>query len=182
MAMSKIEARGTEPTDGSDWNHAWSVIAQLAAARGAALRELGEGSAGLDHDDVRETQGAPAAPDTAGTQAGDGLAGSRRAHAELVSCLLGADGPDGPAGAPEPFAPVAPDQLARDIAEIEQAAAALRHAEPALEPQMPPPAPGPQERPEQRERQPIWLLVGVIWLTAVAVVSCAVGTVALLLS
>src|ERR1019366_8694074 len=33
---------------------------------------------------------------------------------------------------PEQFPPVVPDQLARDIAEIEKAAAALRRQEPAL--------------------------------------------------
>ena len=78
---------------------------------------------------------------------------------------------------PAPFASTVPDQLARDIAEIERAAAALRRAEPALEPR----APEPQTGGEARTSRSIWPLVCVIWLTALAVVSCAVGTIVLLL-
>jgi hypothetical protein len=75
------------------------------------------------------------------------------------------------------FAPIAPDQLARDMAEIEQAATALRRAEPALEPR----APDPQAGREPRAARSIWLLVCVIWLTAAAVVTCAIGAIVLLL-
>src|SRR6266852_8087077 len=76
-----------------------------------------------------------------------------------------------------PFAPIAPDQLARDMAEIERAAAALRRAEPALEPR----APEPQTGSAPRTPGSIWPLVCVIWLMAAAVVSCAIGTMVLLL-
>src|SRR5260370_25414133 len=92
--MSKIEARGAPAKDSSDWNHAWNVVSQLAAARGTALRELGEeGSAG-DPKPGSESAAIPAAP----------------------------------------FPPIAPDQLARDIAELEPAAAGLRRAGPPARP------------------------------------------------
>jgi hypothetical protein len=85
---------------------------------------------------------------------------------------------DSPAVAPAPLAPITPDQLARDIAEIEQAAAALRRAEPNLEPRAPETETGPEPRPSRS----IWPLVCVIWLTAVLVVSCAAGAIMLLFS
>ncbi len=145
--MSKTDAVG--PKDASDWNEAWSAVSQLAAARGTTLRELGEGD------------GSAAAPistiDPTGGAAGSGFAPA----ADLTAS----------------FAPIAPDQLARDIAEIERAAAALRRAEPALEPRLP----GSQAGSEPRAANSIWLLVCVIWLTAAAVVSCALGAIMLLL-
>jgi hypothetical protein len=82
------------------------------------------------------------------------------------------------AAAVAPLAPTAPDQLARDIAEIERAAAALRRAEPTLEPR----APETETSPEPRPSRSIWPLVCVIWLTAVLVVSCAAGAIMLLFS
>jgi hypothetical protein len=145
--MSKIEAIGSKATDSSDWNHAWSVVSQLAEARGTALRELGQ-------DDR-------AAAPTAGIDAS--LGDATLAH--------NAAAPRTP-----PFAPVVSDQLARDIAEIEQAAAALRRAEPALEPRAPEIPPGI----EPRVSHSVWPVVCVIWLTAAMVVSCAIGAVVLL--
>jgi hypothetical protein len=67
-----------------------------------------------------------------------------------------------------------PDQLARDIAAIERATAALRKAEPALESWSdPPPQAGHKPR-------PIWLLVGVLWIsTAIVTVGAAVAIAAL---
>jgi hypothetical protein len=61
------------------------------------------------------------------------------------------------------------DQLARDIADIESAAAALRRAEPALQtwtkPQMPAVVP---------KSRPLWLLIGLLWLsTAILTVGAA---------
>jgi hypothetical protein len=144
--MSKIEALGSKAKDRADWNHAWSVVSQLASARGTTLRELGE--------DDRSASISPT------PKPGDARPGSGSAAISAA-----------------PFAPIAPDQLARDIAEIERAAAALRRAEPALEPR----APDPQASHEPRTPRSIWLLVGVIWLTAVAVVSCATAAVVLLL-
>jgi len=136
--MSKIEAHGSRHS--SDWNDAWNVVSQLAAARGTTLSELGE-------DD--------------------------RNAAIASSIVL----KPGAAIMSAPFVPIAPDQLARDIAEIERAAAALRRAEPALEAR----APDPQAGGEARPSRSIWPLVCVIWLTALAVVACAVGTIVLLL-
>jgi hypothetical protein len=69
------------------------------------------------------------------------------------------------------------DQLARDIAEIEQAAAALRRLEPALEPRAPEMSPGI----EPRVSHSVWPLVCVIWLTAAMVMTCAICAVVLLL-
>jgi hypothetical protein len=140
--MSKIEARGAKAKDSADWNQAWKAVARLAAARGTALRQIG--------NDGASAAIPPAAPEQA---------------------------PGAPAIPPVPLAPVAPDQLSRDIAEIERAAAALRRAEPALEPR----APEPEIMGEARTPRTIWPLIGVIWLTAVLVVSCAVGAVVLLL-
>jgi hypothetical protein len=148
IAMSNIEARGSKARDSSDWNHAWSVVSQLAAARGTTLREAGEDK----RDSIR-------------VSAIDPTPGESGARSDSTAIL------------PAPFAPIAPDQLARDIAEIERAAAALRRAEPALEPR----APSPRAGSEPRTPRSIWLVVGVIWLTAVAVVSCAIGTMVLLL-
>jgi hypothetical protein len=86
-------------------------------------------------------------------------------------------GPGSVAVAPS-FAPVAPDQLARDMADIERAAAALRQAEP-LEPG----APETESAGEPRAPHSIWPLiciVCIVWLTAVLVVSCAIWAIVLL--
>jgi hypothetical protein len=142
LPMSKIEAIGSKAADSTDWNHAWSVVAQLAAARGATLREL-------DPDGPRVALGSPAT--------------AARTPAQPAVDL--------------PFPAVAPDQLDRDMAEIERAAAALRRAEPGLERRLPhPPA-----SIEAAAARSVWPLLCVIWLTAVAVVSGAIGTIVLLL-
>jgi hypothetical protein len=51
------------------------------------------------------------------------------------------------------------DQLARDIAAIERASAALRRAAPALESWTEPPAAVAQSA------RPIWLLIGALWIS-----------------
>jgi hypothetical protein len=179
--MSNTEARGSKTTDSSDWNHAWSVVSQLAAARGTTLRELGQ-------DDR-------AAVPSAGVDASFG-------DTSLRDATLA---PNAAAPSAPPFAPVVPDQLARDLAEIEQAAAALRWAEPALEPRVhdrlardiaeieqaaaalrrlePALEPRAHEMPpgiEPRVSRSVWPLVCVIWLTAAMLMTCAVGAVVLL--
>jgi hypothetical protein len=141
--MSKIEAIGSKAADSSDWNHAWSVVAQLAAARGATLGEL--------------------RPDDGGTPA-PAPTGEARTRTDSAADLAA------------PFAAVAPDQLARDMAEIERAAAALRRAEPTLERHVPY-SPSGFEAPAARS---VWPLLCVVWLTAAAVVSGAVGAITLL--
>ena len=120
--MSKIGTRGEGDT--SNWNDAWKVVARLAQARGAALREFGADAA----------------------------------RADIVP-------------------PAALDQLARDIAEIEQAASALRRAEPTLEPR----GPAREARIEAPPTRSIWLLVSIIWLAALLVVASATGAALLLL-
>jgi hypothetical protein len=177
FTMTNTEARGSKTTDSSDWNHAWSVVSQLAAARGTALRALGRDDQGaaapgakIDASFGDTTPGADAAATPAppfGSVAPDQLARDIVEIEQAATALRRAE----PAREPQVH-----DQLARDIAEIEQAAAVLRRAEPALEPTAP-------ETPagiEPRVARSVWPLLCVIWLTAAMVVSCAIGTVVLL--
>jgi hypothetical protein len=62
-----------------------------------------------------------------------------------------------------------PDQFARDIEDIERAAAALREGEPDLEPW----TIGATAVPEQRQPRSVWLFVGTIWIAAVLVTGAA---------
>jgi hypothetical protein len=64
------------------------------------------------------------------------------------------------------------DQFARDIAEIERAAAALRKAQPALEEWT--------ERPGRTSGKPrsVWLLIGGLWLSSALVTAGAVAAIA----
>jgi len=64
------------------------------------------------------------------------------------------------------------DQLAREIAEIENAAAVLRKAQPALRSWTRPPS---QIMPKA---QPLWLLIGVLWLSTALVTAGAVAAIA----
>jgi hypothetical protein len=75
-----------------------------------------------------------------------------------------------------PPAPVTPDQLARDIAEIERAAAALRDQEPSLEIHR---AAAPIEESTPRS---VWTLVAGIWIFAAVVVCGLIGAIALIVS
>ena len=64
------------------------------------------------------------------------------------------------------------DQLAREVADIETATAALRKAEPALESWTKAPAnTGGKPR-------PVWLLIGVLWLSTALVTAGAVVAIA----
>jgi len=81
---------------------------------------------------------------------------------------------DAPADDAGSLPPGEPDQLARDIAAIERAAAVLRKAEPALESWSNPP-----QRAGGKPR-PVWLLIGVLWVsTALVTVGAAVAIAAL---
>jgi hypothetical protein len=60
------------------------------------------------------------------------------------------------------------DHLEREIAAIERASAALRRAEPGLESWIDMPAP------TMHKARPIWLLVGVLWLSTALVTIGAV--------
>jgi hypothetical protein len=104
----------------------------------------------------------------------DGAAGAAASVDERALGHLGGDAnADDDAGSASPL-PGEPDQLARDLAAIEHATAALRKAEPALESWSNPP---PQTR---RKPRPVWLLVGVLWIsTALVTVGAAVAIAAL---
>jgi hypothetical protein len=59
------------------------------------------------------------------------------------------------------------DQFARDIAAIERAADALRRAEPALQSWAGPPA-------AHNNPQPLWLIIGTLWVSTALVALSAV--------
>ena len=81
---------------------------------------------------------------------------------------------DAPADAAGSLPSGEPDQLARDIAAIERATAALRKAEPALESWSNPP------QQAGGKPRPVWLLIGVLWVsTALVTVGAAVAIAAL---
>jgi len=69
-------------------------------------------------------------------------------------------------------APVDSDALARAVAEIEIASAALRRSEPALEPWQPNFA----TQGEQRYL-PVWLLIGAVWIAALLGLTGATGAI-----
>jgi hypothetical protein len=65
------------------------------------------------------------------------------------------------------------DQLARAVAEIERAAAALRRTEPALEIWRPDRETGPAAR----SHASIWLLIGAVWVSAILLIACATSAI-----
>lgn len=73
------------------------------------------------------------------------------------------------------------DQFARDIAEIERATAALRRAEPSLEMWS---EAGSEARSDDaatltiRKTRPVWLLIGLLWLSTALVTVGAVAAIA----
>jgi hypothetical protein len=90
------------------------------------------------------------------------------AEGDLVTARRG--GTDPGADDAGRLAPAESDLLARDIAAIERAAAALRKAEPALESWSNLPAQA------SRKPRPVWLLIGVLWVsTALVTVGAAVA-------
>jgi hypothetical protein len=84
---------------------------------------------------------------------------------------------EGSRGTDGPIAPGHADQLERDLADIERAAAALRRAQPALEA---------WSRPRTDERnpvairkpRPVWLLIGLLWISTALVTVGAVAAIA----
>lgn len=69
------------------------------------------------------------------------------------------------------------DQLACDIAEIERATAALRKAEPALE-SWSDNWSDDQPALAARKPRPVWLLIGMVWLSTALVTAGAVAAIA----
>ena len=79
-----------------------------------------------------------------------------------------------PSGDSTSFAANDGEQLARDIAEIERASLALRRAEPALESWNAPPTP------LTGQPRPVWLIIGVVWVSTALVTLGAVFAIAAL--
>jgi hypothetical protein len=73
------------------------------------------------------------------------------------------------AGDKKPLTQAEREQLARDIADIENAAAALRKAPPALKSWTKPPP-----SPMLSKARPLWLLIGALWLSTALVTAGAV--------
>src|SRR5437667_11345106 len=65
-------------------------------------------------------------------------------------------------------------QIERAIAEIAQASAALKKAEPALQAWLPDAAPSS----EPRKQRSVWILIGTIWLSMLLVVVGVIGAIA----
>ena len=108
-----------------------------------------------------------------GFQPSGGLDGTASEIQAFESALRGVED----AAAALADAPAQSDQLARDIADIERAAAALRKAEPDLEAWTEPPT---DERPAGvvRKTRPVWLLIGLLWLSTALVTAGAVAAIA----
>ena len=69
------------------------------------------------------------------------------------------------------------DQLARDLADIERAAEALRRAQPALQ-AWSGSRTGDRLAPAMRKPRPVWLLIGLLWLSTALVTVGAVAAIA----
>lgn len=67
------------------------------------------------------------------------------------------------------------EQLAREFADIERASAALRVGEPALQSWSKPAKPAVLKKP-----RPLWLLIGILWLSTALVAAGAVAAIATL--
>ena len=74
-------------------------------------------------------------------------------------------------------APGQADQLARDWADIEHAAEALRRAQPALQ-TWTSPRTGDRPAAAMRKPRPVWLLIGLLWLSTALVTAGAVAAIA----
>ena len=71
-----------------------------------------------------------------------------------------------------PSVPVDSDALARAVAEIEIASAALRQSEPTLEPWQPN-----SEKHSEQRYLPVWILIGAVWIAALLTLSGATGAI-----
>lgn len=87
------------------------------------------------------------------------------------------NGGDAVAASTESAASIDPNQLARAVAEIEKASAALRRSEPALEPWRP----GVGTHSKTRNYLSVWIVIGSIWLLAMLLLSAASGAILFLL-
>jgi hypothetical protein len=173
--MSEKDAPGSKRADRSDWSSAWEVVARLAAAREATLRTLGQDrrNAPPIRAPKRNATAAPkpdasSAKATAEQYASQQVKGTPKDTAKETTKQSSKPVSDQIAA---PAAPIDPDQLARAVAEIEKASAALREAEPGLEVGLP-------DAPSHRRKYwSIWLLVGAVWISATLVVAGATGAI-----
>lgn len=92
---------------------------------------------------------------------------------ELAAFEAALRGP--PRGATEAGALSPIDQIEQDLAEIERATAALRKGEPALESWN---ASWSGDTAAARKPRPVWLLIGLLWLSTVLVTAGALAAIA----
>jgi hypothetical protein len=111
--------------------------------------------------------------DNRGYQPSGGLDGTASEIHAFEAALRGLDD-TAPAQAD---APGQNDQLARDIADIERATAALRRAQPGLQ-AWTEPATDERSVGAARQARPIWLLIGLLWLSTALVTVGAVAAIA----
>jgi hypothetical protein len=71
-----------------------------------------------------------------------------------------------------PRVPVDSDEVARAIAEIEIASAALRQSDPALEPWRPD-----ADTHGEKRYLPVWFVIGAVWIVALLGLSGAIGAI-----
>jgi hypothetical protein len=154
--MPKEDAIGAKRAGTSDWNNAWEAVSRLAAARDTTLHQIKRNQ----HADAPARVAALASE--ASGQRGHSI-GARAGH----SLAEGSSARAKSAAAPSMDA----DQLARAVAEIEKASAALRRAEPTLEVGVP-------TAPMRRHRYwSVWFLIAGVWLSATLVVAGATGAI-----
>ena len=97
----------------------------------------------------------------------DGVTEDRRGAAVRDPTSRRGTAPDAVAGAPKQD--IDPDQLARAVAEIEKASAALRRSEPTLEVGLP----AATRIGTRKKYLSVWILIGSIWISATLVVAGA---------
>src|SRR5262245_41357299 len=101
----------------------------------------------------------------------DALRGARHDDSPVVP--LEAASPAAPEVSAQPGASIDASDYARAIAEIEQASAALRRAEPGLEAWKPEAG----AASEPRKSWPVWVLVGGIWVSTITVFASTIGAI-----
>jgi CHASE3 domain sensor protein len=147
--MPDKDPDGSKRADRADWSNAWDVVARLAAARETTLRAAAQ--------DRRQASGRAAKRGAMAASKPDAISEQQPA--------------DNRPGAHAQVAAMDHDQLARAVAEIEMASAALREAEPALEVGLPS---APTHR---RKYWSVWILVAAVWISATLVVAGTTGAI-----
>ena len=141
--MSGNDAFGSGSAEVSDWTRAWEAVSRLAAAAPLAFHDIRRDRRLASIDPAPVPHILPVTEETR----------------DETDRRIGQTGD--------------PDQLARAIAEIEKAAAALRRAEPALEPWQP----APEAIGKHRNYLSIWVLIGAVWISAILLIAGTTGTI-----